>query len=298
MPEPNQQTPLTMRQALDRQYQTSRPGIQPSSLDDIELRPAERAFLVGMTGTGKSTLLDALIRHSRASYPSQYHIVYDSKPRWRGTTELYGWPTWRRYRNWDDAKGTVLPDSVVLSPPSDDVLPADYDAMAEHNVKWAWRFGHRTILAQIEHNRQLPWLSAVMRASYEHKRKNTQLMHVIDEGNHWFRHGRPTGNIIVEMLTSGRENGVGVLLGGQRPRNISVEAMESLTNLYWFHTPTRDDVKHLHHMGVPLDAKPGAEGSNAFYFYSRFRPHRGLVTLTGVEKPHEAASQRSMTHGR
>ena len=267
-----------LRAALNQSGPT-RLSLPPRTLDDIELRPAERAFLVGMTETGKSTLLDALIAQSRRAYPDQLHIIYDSKPRWHGTRELSGLPTWARYRQWDDAKGTELPGSVVLPAPDESVLPADYDARAEHDVRWAWRFGHKTILAQATHQRELPWLSAIMRASYEHKPKNAKLMHVVDEGNHFFRNGRATGGIIVEMLTSGRENGVGVLLGGQRPRNISVEAMESLTNLYWFHTPARDDVKHLHHMGVPLDARPGAEGSNAFYFYSRKRPHRGLCRL-------------------
>lgn len=283
MPEDWQTAGASTRLRVPRAPETRPLGgryLTPRTLEDIELRPAERAFLVGMTETGKSTLLDALVEHSRRSQPDQLHIIYDSKPRWRGTWELNGLPAWRRYRRWDDAKGTRLDGAVVLPPPDESVLPADYEARAASDVKWAWRFGHRTILAQVTQHRQLPWLSAVMRASYEHKPKNRKLMHVVDEGNHWFRHGRPTGSVIVEILTSGRENGVGMLLGGQRPRNISVEAMESLTNLYWFHTPSADDVKHLHHMGVPLSARPGAEGSNAFYFYSRKRPHRGLCRLS------------------
>lgn len=246
------------------------PSRPPRSLEDIALRPGERGLLLGMTRTGKTTLAEWLLDDARRRYPKQRIVVLDSKPHFRGEKELNGLPATLRYRRWDDGYGSRLPGSVVL-PPSGD---------AARDVRWAWEQGYQVILAQTSPSRsELPWLAAVIEAAYRCKRKNEQLLLYIDETNHFFRWKRSLGNAIVNTLTSGGERNVGCLLGGQRPANISVEAMESATNLYWFYTPYVEDVKKLRAMDVPVDARPPVAGTHGFYFHSRLRPVRGVCML-------------------
>lgn len=264
--------------AVPRQYQRDYqrqtppppPGTPPRSLDDIALRPGERGLLLGMTRTGKTTLGEWLLDYARRAYPKQRIVVLDSKPHFRGEKELNGLPAALRYRKWDTGYGSKLPGSVVLPPTGD----------AKRDVKWAWEQGYQTILAQTGPNRrELPWLASVLEASYELKRKNEQLLIYVDETNHFFRWKRSLGNSIVNTLTSGGERNVGCLLGGQRPANMSVESMESATNLYWFYTPYWEDVKKLRAMDVPQDARPPESGTHGFYFHSRLRPVRGVCKL-------------------
>lgn len=247
----------------------------PHSVEDVELKPAERGLLLGMTEMGKSTLADALIDHSRKKFPDQHIIIFDTKPNYRAQMELNGLPSVLRYRNWDDKKGVYIPGSVAIDSSMD----------PWSSLKFAWQQKYKVVVAQISKHDDIGWLSKVMRAAYEHKPKNKPLLLDVDETNHWFRGHRGHGNIIIEILTSGRENGVGMLLGGQRPRNISVEAMESMTNLYWFYTPWGEDNKHLKSMGVPPTAQPGDFKTYQFYFYSRRNPNmQGLCKLPKATK--------------
>ena len=232
-----------------------------NSIEAVELRPSERGLLLGMTETGKSTVQDELVSHAREKWRDQLITIFDTKPRYRATRELNGLPPLFRYRRWDDGHGITIPDSVVIGPPAD----------PWPQLRWAWGQKYQVTIFQIRSHDDLPWLSRAMRAAYEHKPKGKKLLIVVDEGNHWFRGRRSNGNIVIEILTSGRENNVGMLIGGQRPYNFSKESMESLTNLYWLHTPAEDDVKHLHHMGVPWTAQPGGDGDHSFYFWSRKR---------------------------
>ena len=242
----------------------------PRTLDDVALHPGERGLLLGMTRTGKTTLAEWLLATAQRQYPKQKIVVLDSKPHFRGWRELNGMPASVRYRKWDTGYGSFLPGSVVLPPGRD----------AKADIRWAWNQGYQTILAQIPPSRhELPWLASVIEAAYEAKRKDEQLLIYVDETNHFFRWRRSLGNAIINTLTSGGERNVGCLLGGQRPVNIGVEAMESATHLYWFYTPYREDVKKLRAMDVPLDAQPPVAGTHGFYFHSRTRQVRGVCKL-------------------
>lgn len=255
--------------ALLAQPQTSaRPTIET-----VELRPSERGLLLGMTETGKSSVADDLLRHARRKWPEQDIIYFDTKPRYRGQYEVNGARSLLRYRRWPESHGVYVPGSVVMGPSSD---PRD--------IEWCWRQDRQVVIVQITKHDDLPWAAAVMRHAYERKRRNRKLLFDVDETNHWFRKRRSNGDIIVEILTSGRENGVGMLYGGQRPRNISKESMESLTNLYWLYTPVEEDAKLLHTMGIPWSARPGGDGTHSFYFWSRHRGGHGLYRLPKPER--------------
>lgn len=257
---------------------TTRP---PRSLSEIALLPAERGLSLGMTGTGKSSLHDALIAFEYQAYPRQDMLVFDTKPCYRGEKELSGLGTrgrLGRYRHWDSGKGVLLPQSVVIAPDLGDPATA---------LEQCWAQGYRLIVAQyndrldMDKRGQIAWLSRLMRYAYTHKRKNRPLRFVVDELNHWMYRNTTNADIIFEVLTSGRENGIGMLLGAQRPRNIGRNSIESLTTLYWFYTPLEDDVKDLRSMGVPPDAAPGADGSHQFFVFRRGKMGhiRGLAKL-------------------
>lgn len=223
-----------------------------------------------MTKTGKTTLHDQLILHDYRAHPQQDIIVFDTKPCYRGAHELTGLSTRWRYRKWDTGKGIVLPDSVVISPETGDPDSAIEQAWAQH---------YRLVVAQVRRHADIPWLAAVMRHSYEHKRKNRPLRFVIDELNHWMYRNKKQADDVIEYLTSGRENNVGMLLGAQRPRNVGVNSIESATVLYWFWTPWEEDQKHLRSMGIPTDAKPGPRGSHIFYCVNMDTGVRGPCKL-------------------
>src|SRR5260221_14049332 len=101
------QQQILLQEALrERQRQREQKGQirLPRSMEDIELRPAERGLLLGMTEMGKSTLGDALLARARYKYPDQHIIIFDSKPNNRPAMELNVIPSLLRNRNWDYKK--------------------------------------------------------------------------------------------------------------------------------------------------------------------------------------------------
>lgn len=253
----------------------------PQSLSDIALLPSERGLTLGMTNTGKSSLHDALIAYDYQTYPRQDIIVFDTKPCYRGERELSGLSTsgrLGRYRHWDRDKGVLLPHSVAIGPDIGDPATA---------LEQCWAQQYRLIVAQfndrldMDKRGQIGWLSRLMRYAYTHKRKGRPLKFYVDELNHWMYRNTTNADIIFEVLTSGRENGIGLHVGAQRPRNIGRNSIESLTTLYWFYTPLDDDVKDLWQMGVPPEARPGTDGSHTFYVFRRgeMRHVRGMAKL-------------------
>lgn len=259
-------------QRRENQRIASQPSTQttrPSSMKDIGLRAGQRGIILGMTRVGKSTLAEQLIEQWRQEYPRSRTIVLDSKPRFRAEWELHGVTTKlsRRYSKWD--WGETIPGSVVL--------PLGADVRQE--IKFAWSQGFQVIIAQVTKRSEIARLDYALQCAYEDRSANRPLFIYTDELNNFFRGGTKAGNGIVMALTSGGERSVAFLGAAQRPRHISVEAMESMTNLYWFYTPFTEDVKHLKNMGVPGRARPPQQYYQ-FYFFNRMTRQEGLCHLT------------------
>lgn len=245
--------------------------IKPHSLSDISLEVGERGLILGMTRVGKSTLAAVLIDYWTKKYNKSRTIILDSKPRFRAQWQLNGLPAAPLYRNWD--WGEVIPGSVVI--------PLK-NPRAE--LKQAWKLGFRVVIAQISTRSHIKKLDETLKVGYEDRKKGHPIFFYVDELNNFFRNGSPTGDGIVMVVTSGGERSVAFLGAAQRPRWISVEAIESLTKLYWFYTPYLEDVKHLKSMGLPEGSRP----PNKFYvflFFDRLSRRMGYCTVppTGRE---------------
>lgn len=244
-------------------------AMRPASMDDISLEVGERGMILGMTRVGKSTLAERLIDTWNQRYARSRTIVLDSKPRFRAQWQLNGLPAAPLYRNWD--WGYTIPGSVVIPM---------RDPKAE--LALAWSLGYRVVIAQIHKRSDIKKLDDTLQAAYEGRKKNYPLFIYVDELNNFFRSGQAAGNGIVMAITSGGERSTAFLGAAQRPRWISVEAIESMTKLYWFYTPYGEDVKHLKSMGVPSTARPPSQ-YYVFYFFDRLSMKQGMCKILPMQ---------------
>lgn len=262
---------MAARQTMNRQAQARKPVTRTITMEDISLRVGERGILLGMTRVGKSTLAEYLIARWREEYEGCHTILFDSKPRFKAEYELYGVKTAhsRRYANWD--YGVTIPGSVVI--------PLK-NPRAE--IAHAWSLGFDTIIAQVTRRTEILRLDTAMQAAYEDRKKNVPLFFYVDEMNNFFRSARSATVGITMAITSGGEKSTAFLGAAQRPRWIGVEAMESMTKLYWFQTPFTEDIAHLRSMGTPADAKP-PKVKYVFYFFDRLTNIQGncRINLSG-----------------
>lgn len=239
---------------------------------DIRLRAGERGMLLGETRTGKSTTASQLITWYSEDYPKSFTLLVDTKPRFRGERELDGRPTAisRRYKRQD--WGEEIPGSVVL--PLRNV---------QQEIRMARNLKFRIAIAQIPHRSKeyLGLCGMAMYHAYNDRPPRQPLLVYVDEMNNFFRLSSAPAiarEAIVMIITSGGERSVGFLGAAQRPRNISVEALESMTKLYWFHTPFGEDVKHLKNMGIPATARTPNEFYR-FYFFDKYTRKEGMAML-------------------
>jgi len=241
-------------------------------MDDIMLGPGERGLMLGMTREGKSTLSEVQIDHWYNTYKDADILIIDSKPRFRAEWQLNGLPAAPLYRNWD--WGTLVPNSVVI--PMKD---------AESEIRLAWSLRYRIIIAQIQDRSDIGLLDQALKIAYMKRRKRHKLFIYVDELNNFFKvgvKGIQAGTGIIMVITSGGEKNTAFLGAGQRPRNISVESIESMTKLYWFYTPFDEDNKHLRSMDLPLDSIPPASRSYAFLFFDRIHQKKGWARIKPI----------------
>jgi len=243
------------------------------SMDDLAIRPGQRGTILGETQTGKSTLAEHLIGRWRDEYPRSFTLIADTKPRFKASRELDGRPTSvsGRYRRQD--WGEEIPNSVVL--------PMRGIAQLRSDIKMARSLKYNVAIVQIPERNyvNIMWCAYAIRFSYDDRPPKRPLLIYVDELNNFFRDApRAASEPIKMVITSGAERSVGFLGAAQRPRNISVEAMESMTKLYWFYSSYSEDVKHLRAMGVPPRARP-APNYYQFYFFDKYTRRDGLAQL-------------------
>lgn len=248
------------------------------SYDDIRVKLGERAAILGMTRVGKSTLAENLMVSWSEDYPKATTLVLDTKPRFKAQWQLSGLPAAPLYKNMD--WGEVIPGSVVL--PMRDI---------RRELKLAQDLRYRIIIAQIWDRNDINKCDEALKWAYMDRRKGRPLFIYVDELNNFFRSGRAAGSGIIMVITSGGERSTAFVGAAQRPRWISVEAIESMTKLYWFKTPYEEDIKHLKAMGVPPTAKPAQEYYN-FYFFDRLTNKQGMCTVPPLSKGKKKNARR------
>lgn len=209
-------------------------------LGRIAVRQRERACVIGGVGTGKSTLIEALIVDYWQRYERQHGriLILDSKPRFKAEYEPDGWRTKRRYRHWDH--GAFVPGSVLVTNPTD--------------MESAWDTGHRIVIAQATNIRDIPALVQCTELFFEQSRARRPQLLVVDETSDFFHTNtaRMGGtDSLLRTARAGRERGLGGIFGMQRTKGVPPQLLEEMTRLYLFRVDYTTDVNRLTEMGAP-----------------------------------------------
>lgn len=230
-------------------------------LPRVEKR-APRAYVVGMTDTGKSTLMEVLMVQYMRGYSSKKSgqvrvLIVDTKPRFRAAYEMSGVNTEKskRYDKWGYGSG-VIPNSYVL----------DITQQPKAQFDKLWRLGVNIAIVQTE--RQVDWsyVTAATKSFYEDYGAEVPRLVVVDELADFFEK-RSLGDIFQRVARNGRERDCALIAGSQRPRKVPVEIMTEMRDLYMFELQFIEDFNHLLQFGVPYDVT--IPSGHTFYFYDR-----------------------------
>lgn len=246
-------------------------------LASLSLRERERGFVVGGSGTGKSTLAEALIVDFDRRYRARGSrvLILDSKPRFRAEFQANGRPAARLYRAWDH--GPVVPGSALVTAPE--------------QLAVAWTVGHRIAIAQAASSRDVPMLVGCAAAFLASARTGRPQLLYVDESMDFFRgNGSPIGgeDALLRSARAGREKGEACLFSSQRTRGIPAQLMEELTKLYLFRLDFITDAKRLLEMGAPaavIHDMPTEEGEFVYWTKANYSRVWGPYKLELPTRP-------------
>lgn len=200
----------------------------------LTLPRAGRALACGMTGSGKTTLKDDLRSLWLQKYPQGYCLIADTKPRYRAQWEVSGLSAAWRYRKWEQKAEAYLPGSYVLD-------------LARPNLLAQMKLAFRKSRVVIVQGSKYLWgrILEAVRLFYEafSARKGPRLLDV-DETADFFEVDR-FGGILLQALRSGRELGLGVVMGCQRPKFIPKALLTESDRIYLFKLKNSDDFKAI-----------------------------------------------------
>lgn len=223
---------------------------------------SSRSFLVGTTGTGKSTLAEIMMReyqkkYSHPKFPVRT-LIADTKPRFRAEWELNGFPTRSsgRYNKW--GYGTdILKGSYVIPCVAQDITK---------EIAQVWRLGGDTVIAQTESEDEWGVVSSATTAFYEGWGAEHPRLVFVDELADFYKY-RALGDIFQRISRNGRERDVALISGSQRPRKVPVEVMTEMLRLYMFQLDFWEDIKHVMQFGIPPNVI--APEHHNFYLYDK-----------------------------
>lgn len=227
------------------QASEAKEDVNAPSRDILKLQRNSRAFTVGTTGTGKSTLMEVLMSEYIRAYSTAKKLVrvliVDTKPRWRAEREVNGLSTELsgRYAKWEYGSG-VIPNSYTLH----------QRASIKEQLDQIWSYKSSIAIAQTEREEEWEWASEVAVKFYERYGAGIPRLIIADELADFFK--RPKlSDIFQRVARNGRERGVGLIAGSQRPRKIPVEILTEMTRLYMFELDNKDDIDRVQEMGIP-----------------------------------------------
>ena len=222
---------------------------KPTTLDfsEISLRERERAFLLGGTGSGKTTLEEMLIADFYSLYQSSRILILDSKPRFRAEWHPNGVSAKNVFKHWKPSP--TIPGSVLIR--------------TARQLDDAWRLGARIVIAQCERQNERALLVDCAEKFYNDARHSRPQLLCVDETADFFNlNGSPIGgssDALIRVARSGRERGTAGLYCTQRARSIPSSIIEELTQLYLFVLDGRADLKRCVEMGAPEWIEPPAK---------------------------------------
>ena len=239
---------------------TKQDTVDKIGVSALKMPIASRAFLVGKTGTGKSTLMEVLMREYQIAYSKTSKLVrtliVDTKPRWKAERELNGLTTKQsgRYRKWGYGSGT-LPGSYVLSG----------KGKVFDQLEQVWSFGGTIAIVQTERESEWPSAIEAARGFYEQYGADIPRLIVVDELADFYNRSN-LADIFQRVARNGRERNCALLSGSQRPRKIPVEILTEMTRLYQFELDNKDDLNRVEDMGIPQHMLPTG---HAFYLWDK-----------------------------
>jgi hypothetical protein len=232
----------------------------PIDFGEISLRERERGFLLGGTGSGKTTLEEFLIADFSNRYESSRILILDSKPRFRAEYFANGLPAKRAFKHWKPS--STIPGSVLIREAS--------------QLEDAWRLGARIVVAQCERQAERYRLVECAEKFYNTARHTRpQLMCVDETADFFHQNGAPIGgsDALVRIARSGRERGTAALYCSQRAKSIPSSIIEELTQLYLFVLDGRADLKRCVEMGAPEWIEPPEDPFEFMLWSKRDRKH-------------------------
>lgn len=223
---------------------------------EISLRERERAFLLGGTGSGKTTLEEMLVADFYNRYKTSRILILDSKPRFRAEFFANGLSAKRVFKHWKPSN--TIPGSVLVREPS--------------QLDDAWRLGARIVVAQCDSAAELFQLVGCAEKFYKDARHSRPQLLCVDETADYFHvNGSPIGgtsDALIRVARAGRERGTAGLYCTQRARSIPSSIIEELTQLYLFVLDGRTDLKRCIEMGAPDWIEP-PEREHEFYLWTK-----------------------------
>lgn len=226
---------------------------------------APRAYLVGATNTGKSTLMEVLVAEYQAAYSEAKKpvrvLICDTKPRFRAEKELSGISTGNsgRYRKWHYGS-LPIPGSYALNIGGN--IKSELDSV--------WAYGGTTAIISAEAEEEWDYVSECARVFYEGYGAEHPRLVVCDELADFFQF-RKLGYIFQRISRNGRERDCGLIAGSQRPRKVPIEVMTEMSRLYMFELQFDEDLDHVMSFGIPRQIRKNLaipEG-HQFYMYDR-----------------------------
>jgi len=211
---------------------------------EISMRERERAFLLGGTGAGKTTMEELLIADFYNRYPSSRILILDSKPRFRAEFFTNGLSARRVFKHWKPSN--TIPGSVLIRQAS--------------QLDDAWRLGARIVVAQCERQSERFRLVECAEKFFNDARHTRPQLLCVDETADFFHlNGSPiagSSDALIRVARSGRERGTAGLYCTQRARSIPSSIIEELTQLYLFVLDGKGDLKRCVEMGAPEWIEP------------------------------------------
>ena len=220
----------------------------------VDERGADRATLVGATGTGKSTLAAYLIRAFRDDYPDCRVLIMDTKPRWRAEWLPDGTRSTRRYRHM--AKGDTIADSMAIDRLDDWDLVWDHDVNPSQVVV-AQRIGTRR--RPVTHRSNIVFQVMCAEKFFHTQDARRPSLIYFDEGMDFFYSSaaaRGGSDIVQRCYRAGREMGLATMAAFQRPVGINQQTLTEMNYCALFDLDNRKDVKRLWEMGWPATIPP------------------------------------------
>jgi hypothetical protein len=249
---------------------------QDTQLNSVLTLPrAGRTAIFGMTGAGKTILADTLRSGWLMRYLNGKVLIVDSKPHYRAQWQLNGVAAKHLYRKWDTSnEHDYVPGSIVL--------PVE-DGNIAHMLKMAFK---KTRVVIVQGGRALwKWLLKVAQVFYEFfsNKQGPRLLDV-DEAADFFEVDR-FGGILLQSLRAGRQLGLGVLMGSQRPVFLPKATLTESDRLYILKLKNEDDLKTIQkNGGLPKSiVAPTKFYEFRYYnFYDEGYPSGGLFKLGGI----------------